>query len=146
MRIPSHSTINISNKRAFVQQEIGYNKIRLIKFLLIAELCGFISLLCIRSSFIWLKLFWIPLLISIRFAIIFILRLLTPPVVLINSDGFIDCRTGYGLIDADDIVSVGRTTAFNKRRLFIVVKDYSKYLGRLKPDELEKANKFMTTG
>ena len=93
-----------------------------------------ISVLLIRLDGCIFKLAWIGV---IGFGIMLfnlISCFCTDPVV-ISDDGIEDKRTGFGLIEAADIIEIGKIEFDNKYRLYVVVNDVTKYKDRLSQHE-----------
>ena len=126
--------------RAFAQQCIGYDKARVFKHVLWSSVSVAVCFFLAGLDYSVLKLFWIPLLVSFFFLVRFTKMLISSPPITINDNGFEDMRSGYGFIEADDIIRVGRITAFDKRRLYLVVEDFAKYTDRLDPRQRKKAD------
>ena len=136
----------------FYEEYINYDRPNISKYMIRSVIVAAICIILIILILFTIPKYFLMILLLIALAVslffFFKLRKMynSPPPIAINNDGVTDLRTGYGLIDANDIISVGRITAFNKRQLQIIVGNGHRYIKRLDPKQKKEAERNIRCG
>lgn len=130
----------------YISHRINYIHSKIKKRMWWAAATAIFCIIIIILKFSLFPIFCIPLVVSVFCFFRFKKKYYSEPPITIDDTGFIDLRSGFGLIEAEDIISVGRLTVFNKRQLHIVVANLDKYMNRLDPKQRKKADRIINYG